>query len=179
MTLRQSSSQQRIEGTSLVPQGPWTSATYGRANGIVTITSIAHKLNSNDLLYVKPGSDSLLRTFDAGNYTITVVDEDTFTITGTGTNFIEAATTISYRSVRSLTINASDKMEFSIGSGADEEDAIFITKSATGNVRVGINNTNPEFDLDVEGQIRTTRSIISDTAQIRNLDVTTSLLQRD
>ena len=178
MTLRQSSSQQRIEGTSLVPQGPWTSATYGRANGIVTITSIAHKLNSNDLLYVKPGSDSLLRTFDAGNYTITVVDEDTFTITGTGTNFIEAATTISYRSVRSLTINASDKMEFSIGSGADEEDAIFITKSATGNVRVGINNTNPEFDLDVEGQIRTTRSIISDTAQIRNLDVTNEFVTK-
>ncbi len=178
MTLRQSSSQQRIEGTGQVPQGPWTSATYGRANGIVTVTSIAHKLNNNDLLYVKPGQDSLLRTFTAGNYNITVVDEDTFTITGTGTNFIEAATSISYRSVRSLTFNASDKMEFSIGSGADEEDAIFITKSATGNVRVGINNTNPEFDLDVEGQIRTTRSIISDTAQIRNLDVTNEFVTK-
>ena len=115
MTLRQSSSQQRIEGTGQVPQGPWTSATYGRANGIVTVTSIAHKLNSNDLLYVKPGQDSLLRTFDAGNYTITVVDEDTFSITGTGTNFIEAATSLSYRSVRSLTLNASDKMQLSIG----------------------------------------------------------------
>ena len=147
MTLRQSSSQQRIEGTGQVPQGPWTSATYGRANGIVTVTSIAHKLNDNDLLYVKPGQDDLLRTFAAGNYTITIVDEDTFQITGTGTNFIAAATTISYRSVRSLTLNASDKMQFSIGSGADEEDAIFITKSQTGNVRVGINNTNPELSL--------------------------------
>ena len=38
-------------------------------------------------------------------------------------------------------------MEFSIGSDANEEDAVFITKSSTGNVRVGINNTNPEFDL--------------------------------
>ena len=55
MTLRQSSSQQRIQGTGLVPQGPWTSASYGRANGIVTVTSIAHKLNNGDLLYVKPG----------------------------------------------------------------------------------------------------------------------------
>ena len=178
MTLRQSSSQQRIEGTGLVPQGPWTSASYGRANGIVTVTAIAHKLNNNDLLYVKPGQDSLLRTFTAGNYNITVVDEDTFTITGTGTNFIEAATPLSYRNVRSLTINASDKMQFSIGSGADEEDAIFVTKSSTGNVRVGINNTNPEFDLDVEGQIRTTRSIISDTAQIRNLDVTNEFVTK-
>ena len=178
MTLRQSSSQQRIEGTGLVPQGPWTSASYGRANGIVTVTSIAHKLNSNELLYVKPGQDDLLRTFAAGNYTITVVDEDTFSITGTGNDFIAAATSISYRSVRSLTINATDKMQLSIGSGADEEDAVFITKSATGNVRVGINNTNPEFDLDVEGQIRTTRSIISDTAQIRNLDVTNEFVTK-
>ena len=69
-------------------------------------------------------------------------------------------------------------MQLSIGSGADEEDAVFITKSNTGNVRVGINNTNPEFDLDVEGQIRTTRSIISDTAQIRNLDVTNEFVTK-
>ena len=178
MTLRQSSSQQRIQGTGLVPQGPWTSASYGRANGIVTVTSIAHKLNNNDLLYVKPGQDDLLRTFAAGNYNILVVDEDTFTISGTGTNFIAASTSISYRSVRSLTLNASDSMQLSIGSGADEEDAVFITKSDTGNVRVGINNTNPEFDLDVEGQIRTTRSIISDTAQIRNLDVTNEFVTK-
>ena len=171
MTFRLSSSQQRIEGTGSVPQGPWTSATYGRANGVVTVTSIAHRLNTNERLYVKPGSDNLLRTFDEGQYTITVVDEDTFTISGTGQNFIEAATVISYRSVRSLVINASDRMELSVGTGANEDDAVFITKSDTGNIRVGINNTNPEFDLDVEGQIRTTRSIISDTAQIRNLDV--------
>ena len=99
MTVRQSSSQQRIEGTGQVPQGPWTSATYGRANGIVTVTSIAHNLNDNDLLYVILGQDDLLRTFAAGNYNITIVVEDTFQITGTGTNFIAAATTISYVSM--------------------------------------------------------------------------------
>ena len=32
--------------------------------------------------------------------------------------------------------------------------------------------------LDVEGQIRTTRSIISDTAQIRNLDVTNEFVTK-
>ena len=53
MTLRQSSSQQRIQGTGLVPQDRGQVPTYGRANGIVTVTSIAHKLNNNDLLYVK------------------------------------------------------------------------------------------------------------------------------
>jgi len=178
MTFRLSSSQQRLEGTGNVPQGPWTSASYGRANGIVTVTSIAHGLNANERLYVKPGVDNLLRTFDEGQYTIQIVDEDTFTITGTGANFIEAATSLSYRSVRSLVINASDRMELSVGTGANEDDAVFITKSDTGNIRVGINNTNPEFDLDVEGQIRTTRSIISDTAQIRNLDVTNEFVTK-
>ena len=178
MTFRLSSSQQRIEGIGNVPQGPWTSATYGRANGIVTVTSIAHRLNKDEKLYVKPGADSLLRTFDEGQYTIAIIDEDTFSISGTGQNFIEAATAISYRSVRSLVINASDKMELSVGSGTNEDDAVFITKSDTGNIRVGINNTNPEYDLDVEGQIRTTRSIISDTAQIRNLDVTNEFVTK-
>ncbi|MBO58327.1 MAG: hypothetical protein CMA77_04965, partial [Euryarchaeota archaeon] len=125
MTFRLSSSQQRLEGTGNVPQGPWTSASYGRANGIVTVTSIAHGLNANERLYVKPGADNLLRTFDEGQYTIQIVDEDTFTISGTGANFIEAATSISYRSVRSLVINASDRMELSVGTGANEDDAVF------------------------------------------------------
>ena len=69
-------------------------------------------------------------------------------------------------------------MELTVGTGANEDDAVFINKGPTGNIRVGINNTNPEFDLDVEGQIRTTRSIISDTAQIRNLDVTNEFVTK-
>ena len=68
-------------------------------------------------------------------------------------------------------------MELTVGTGANEDDAVFINKGPTGNIRVGINNTNPEFDLD-EGQIRTTRSIISDTAQIRNLDVTNEFVTK-
>ena len=178
MTLRQSSSQQRFEATGRVPTGPWTSATYGRANGIVTVTSIAHRLNNNERLYLQFGEDSLQRTIAAGEHLITVVDDDTFTITGTGQNFIEAATAVSYRKVRSLSINAAETMELTVGTGANEDDAVFINKGPTGNIRVGINNTNPEFDLDVEGQIRTTRSIISDTAQIRNLDVTNEFVTK-
>ena len=164
--------------TGRVPTGPWTSATYGRANGIVTVTSIAHRLNNNERLYLQFGEDSLQRTIAAGEHLITVVDDDTFTITGTGQNFIEAATAVSYRKVRSLSINAAETMELTVGTGANEDDAVFINKGPTGNIRVGINNTNPEFDLDVEGQIRTTRSIISDTAQIRNLDVTNEFVTK-
>ena len=54
-----------------------------------------------------------------------------------------------------------------------EKDAIFVNKNASQNIRVGVNTANPEFELDVEGQIRTTRSIISDTVQILNLDIDT------
>ena len=60
-----------------------------------------------------------------------------------------------------------------MGTGALEKDALFINKNAQENVRVGINTTDPQFELDVEGQIRTTRSIISDTAQVTNLDIST------
>ena len=64
-----------------------------------------------------------LELLRCGNYNITVVDEDTFTITGTGTNFIAAATSISYRSVRSLTLNASDSMQlWHKNQGADERE---------------------------------------------------------
>jgi hypothetical protein len=178
MSLRLNSSQQRLEGSGLVPQGPWTSATYGRANGIVTVTSIAHRLNDQDRVYIKFGEDALLRTIPEGQQLINVIDDDTFTILGTGQNFIEAATSCSYRLVRSFVLNATDSMAFTVGTGANEDDAVFINKGPTGNIRVGINNTNPEFDLDVEGQIRTTRSIISDTAQIRNLDVTNQFVTK-
>ena len=90
---------------------------------------------------------------------------------------MKPATAVSYRKVRSLSINAAETMELIIGTGANEDD-VFINKGPTGNIRVGINNTNPEFDLDVEGQIRTTRSIISDTAQIRNPDVTNEFVTK-
>ena len=64
-------------------------------------------------------------------------------------------------------------LEISVGTGALEKDAIFINKNAQENVRIGINTTDPQYELDVEGQIRTTRSIISDTAQVVNLDIQT------
>ena len=61
----------------------------------------------------------------------------------------------------------------SVGTGALEKDALFINKNAQENVRIGVNTNDPQYELDVEGQIRTTRSIISDTAQVTNLDIDT------
>ena len=60
-----------------------------------------------------------------------------------------------------------------MGVDANEKDAITLNLNAQNNIRVGVNTTDPQYELDVEGQIRTTRSIISDTAQVTNLDIDT------
>jgi hypothetical protein len=62
-----------------------------------------------------------------------------------------------------------------LGSGGNQKSAIYgsLTQNNDALVRIGINTTEPEFELDVNGQIRTRTSIISDTARINNLDVDT------
>ena len=74
-----------------------------------------------------------------------------------------------------LEIRNLDSLNNILGSGSNEKSAIFanLTADVDALVRVGINTTNPEFELDVNGQIRTTTSIISDTARINNLDIDT------
>jgi len=74
-----------------------------------------------------------------------------------------------------LRIKNDTSVRLDVGGGADEKVAIFgtLTDDVDKLVRVGINTTNPQYELDVEGQIRTTTSIISDTARIANLDIDT------
>ena len=74
-----------------------------------------------------------------------------------------------------LKIKNDTSVKFDLGGGADEKVALFGTLSADVDklVRVGINTASPNFELDVNGQIRTTTSIISDTARINNLDIDT------
>ena len=74
-----------------------------------------------------------------------------------------------------LQIRNASSFNHIIGSGGNQKSAIFgnLTPDVDALVRVGINTTSPEFELDVNGQIRTTSSIISDTARINNLDIDT------
>jgi len=74
-----------------------------------------------------------------------------------------------------LSIKNDTSVRVDLGQGADEKVAIFgkLSNNADKLVRVGINTLDPEYELDVEGQIRTTTSIISDTARIANLDIDT------
>ena len=75
----------------------------------------------------------------------------------------------------SLRIRNNQNIRLDVGSGTDEKTAIFAALSDDVDklVRVGINTRNPQYELDVDGQIRTTTSIISDTARIANLDIDT------
>ncbi len=74
-----------------------------------------------------------------------------------------------------LQINNETSVRFDVGGAANKKTAIFGTLSADIEklVRVGINTQEPLYELDVNGQIRTTTSIISDTARINNLDIDT------
>ena len=74
-----------------------------------------------------------------------------------------------------LKVKNETSVRFDLGGGADEKVALFgnLTSDVDKLVRIGINTNNPQFELDVNGQIRTTTSIISDTARINNLDIDT------
>jgi len=74
-----------------------------------------------------------------------------------------------------LKVKNDTSVRFDLGGGADEKSALFgiLTNDADKLVRVGINTIDPLYELDVNGQIRTTTSIISDTARINNLDIDT------
>ena len=168
MSLKFNSDQQRIEASGVTPTGRWTNATYSRsASGLVNIVSVGHGIIGTEKLYI----DFLSGGETDGTYTVTKVDDDNLSFQSTSTGIITAGETLAYKRVRSLSIQGEESLELSVGVGALEKDAIYIDKNAQENVRVGINTTSPEFELDVEGQIRTTRSIISDTAQVNNLDI--------
>ena len=170
MSFQINTDQQRIEASGSKATGNWVNATYSRsAAGVGTIVSVAHGIIGTEKLYIDFTSGGEVD----GEYTVTYATDDTLTFTGSAQSVITAGATLAYKRVRSLSIQGDESLEISVGQGALEKDAIFINKNAQQNVRVGVNTNNPEFELDVEGQIRTTRSIISDTAQVTNLDIDT------
>ena len=170
MSFQINADQQRIEASGAKPTGNWTNATYSRtAGGVGNIVSVAHGIIGTDKLYL----DFTSGGETDGTYTVTKVDDDNLSFTGSETSIITAGNTVSYKRVRSLSIQGDESLEISVGTGALEKDALLINKNAQENVRIGINTQDPQYELDVEGQIRTTRSIISDTAQVTNLDIDT------
>ena len=169
MSLKFNSDQQRIEGSGLVATGSWTNATYSRSGTTVTVVSVGHGLKTNEKIYIDFTSGGATD----GNYDITRIDDDSFSLTDSASGTITAGETCSYKPRRSLVLQGSDIIDVRSGSGANEKSSIIVKQDNLNNVRVGIGNVDPEYELDVDGQIRTNRSIISDTAQIINLDIGT------
>ena len=170
MSLKFNVDQQRIEASGSKATGNWTNATYSRtAAGVGNIVSVAHGFIGEEEIYIDFTSGGEVD----GKFTVTKVDDDNLRFTGSSNSIITAGATLAYKRVRSLSIQGDETIELSVGTGALEKDAIFVNKNASENIRVGVNTNDPQFELDVEGQIRTTRSIISDTAQVTNLDIGT------
>jgi hypothetical protein len=74
-----------------------TAATYGRSGTTVTVTKTAHGLNTGDkvgIAYVAASNVSPV----SGNYTITRVDADNFTITDLNSGTIATSTVCTYTS---------------------------------------------------------------------------------
>ena len=170
MSFQINTDQQRITASGTKATGNWTNATYSRTSaGVGNIVSVAHGIIGTETLYIDFTSGGEVD----GNFIVTKVDDDNLSFTGSANSIITAGATLAYKRTRSLSIQGDTSIEVSVGTGALEKDALFINKNAQENVRVGINTTDPQYELDVEGQIRTTRSIISDTAQVTNLDIDT------
>jgi len=170
MSFQINTDQQRIEASGTKATGNWTNATYSRTSaGVGNIVSVAHGIIGTEKLYLDFTSGGEVD----GEFTVTKVDDDNLSFTGSAQSVITAGAGVSYKRIRSLSIQGDETIELSVGTGALEKDAIFVGKNAQENVRIGVNTTDPQYELDVEGQIRTTRSIISDTAQVTNLDIDT------
>ena len=170
MALKINSDQQRIQASGATPTGNWVNATYSRTvTGVVNILSVAHGFINNEKLYIDFTSGGEVD----GTYTVTKVDDDNLQFTSSNLGVITAGNTLAYRRVRSLSIQGDESVELSVGVDANEKDAVTLNLNPQNNIRVGVNTTDPQYELDVEGQIRTTRSIISDTAQVVNLDIQT------
>ena len=170
MSFQINTDQQRIEASGTKATGNWTNATYSRtAAGVGNIVSVAHGIVGSDLFYLDFTSGGEVD----GEFTVTKVDDDNLSFVGSANSVITAGAGVSYKRVRSLSIQGDTSIEVSVGQGSLEKDALYIDKNAQNNVRIGVNTNDPQYELDVEGQIRTTRSIISDTAQVTNLDIDT------
>ena len=170
MSLKINADQQRIQASGATPTGNWVNSTYSRTvSGVVNILSVAHGFIGDEKLYL----DFTSGGETDGTYTVSKVDDDNLSFQSSNLGVITAGNTVSYKRVRSLSIQGDESVELSVGVDANEKDALTLNLNPQNNIRVGVNTTDPQYELDVEGQIRTTRSIISDTAQVVNLDIQT------
>ena len=117
MSFQINTDQQRIEASGSKATGNWTNATYSRsAAGVGNIVSVAHGIIGSDKLYIDFTSGGEVD----GEFTVTKVDDDNLSFTGSATSVITAGATLAYKRVRSLSIQGDETIEVSVGTGARE-----------------------------------------------------------
>lgn len=123
MALKINSDQQRISASGNTPTGNWINATYSRTvTGMVNILSVAHGFIGSDKLYI----DFTSGGETDGTYTVTKVDDDNLQYQSTNLGVITAGNTLAYKRVRSLSIQGDETIEMSVGTGANEKDALTV-----------------------------------------------------
>ena len=99
--------------------------------GVGNIVSVAHGIIGTDKLYLDFTSGGEVD----GEFTVTKVDDDNLSFTGSANSVITAGAGVSYKRIRSLSIQGDESLEISVGTGALEKDAIFINKNAQENIQ--------------------------------------------
>ena len=69
-----------------------TAVTYGRAGTLVTVTHVAHGLSTGDSIGLTFGADGSNRAATNGNYTVTRLTADTYTVTDINSGTVTAGT---------------------------------------------------------------------------------------
>ncbi|BCU98235.1 MAG: hypothetical protein CM15mV21_0040 [Eurybiavirus sp.] len=101
MSLKFNVDQQRIEASGSKATGNWTNATYSRtAAGVGNIVSVAHGIIGTEQIYIDFTSGGEVD----GVFTVTKVDDDNLSFTGTVASIITAGATLAYKRIRSLSV---------------------------------------------------------------------------
>lgn len=72
-----------------------TAVTYGRSGTLVTVTHVAHGLSTGESIGLTFGSDGSNRAATNGNYTVTVLTADTYTVTDINSGTVTPGTAAS------------------------------------------------------------------------------------
>ena len=119
MSFQINADQQRIEASGSKATGNWTNATYSRtAAGVGNIVSVAHGIIGTEKLYLDFTSGGEVD----GEFVVTKVDDDNLSFTGSAQSVITAGAGVSYKRIRSLSIQADTSIELSVGQGSLEKE---------------------------------------------------------
>jgi len=113
-------------------------ATYGRSGTTITITSTAHGLSTGNIVGITYSPASAVSPV-AGNYVITVVDANTFTITDINSGTIATGTSCTYSGTGRWMVG------YNTGTAVQPFQVIFSGEGVLANTGIYVVETNISF----------------------------------